>query len=346
MNNQRIDIDKHRWMALRDGLFIYVRTHRRWSMDIIVAPWERVSVLRRSELPTIRTVPFVSYAALFGAPVFAICALVMLAANRDTPLQSLGWALGISIALTVVLSGAMLLAGRVKGRRETVLYASCNFTRPLIRFKHDEGANLEMDAFLDALPTRYGTVSDAVPLGEWYRLPAPVRSVLGMLYLPLWIVTLLPRTSENDAFTWIFQGAFMVMAAMYLVLLAWQLHFFYRNPKATKEARAALLDGDYGAAELILRGVLEKSPRQPYANHLQTAVALVNGDLPQAAACSAIVEQSRIMQYLLPPFPGAMAHAPASERLRALAAWGRGVRGGRIHTAGPRGDVRETIEHS
>lgn len=74
MNTRRIDIDKTRWIELRDGLFTYVRTRRRWSMDIIVAPCERVSVPRRSAPPAIRTIPFVSYAALFGAPLFVICA--------------------------------------------------------------------------------------------------------------------------------------------------------------------------------------------------------------------------------------------------------------------------------
>lgn len=51
MNAQRIDIGKSQWIALRDGLFIHVRTRRRWCLEIHVAPRERVRLLARSALP-------------------------------------------------------------------------------------------------------------------------------------------------------------------------------------------------------------------------------------------------------------------------------------------------------
>jgi hypothetical protein len=319
MNNQRIDIDRHRWMAVRDGLFVYVRTYRRWSMDIVVAPVERVSVLRRSALPAIRSIPLVSYAALFGAPVFAVCALVMLVTRRDTPLQSLGWALILSIVLTAVFAGAMLLFGRIAGRRETMLYMSGNVYSPMIRFKHVEGTNAPLEAFLDALPAGYALGSDKVPLGEWFRLPAPLRSTLGTLYWPFYIVLLWPRDSfEGELLDSIIRGCLLIFLGAYLVFLSLQCFFYFRNPKATKEARAALLDGDYDAAAVILNGALEKTPDQPYANFLLLAESLVRGDLVKAASCADAVERSGIRQYVQPPVFGITVHRPVAEKLRTL----------------------------
>jgi hypothetical protein len=56
MNNQRIDIDKHRWMELRDGLFIYVRTYGRRRLDIAVAPQAALGRGPLSEGPILATV--------------------------------------------------------------------------------------------------------------------------------------------------------------------------------------------------------------------------------------------------------------------------------------------------
>lgn len=318
MNNHRIDIDKHRWIAVRDGLFTYVRTYRRWSMDIVVAPVERVSVLRRSALPAIRSIPFVSYAALFGAPVFAVCALVMLGTRRDTPLQSLVWALILSILLTAVFAGAMLLFGRIAGRRETMLYMSGNVYSPMIRFKHVEGSNAELEAFLDTLPTGHASPSDKVPLGEWFRLPAPLRSLLHTLYWPLYIVVLWPDPSYGGLISKLVRGALLVLMGLYFVFIGLQCFFHFRNTKATKEARAALLDGDYDAAATILRGVIEETPNHAYANYLFLAESLVRGDLQHAATCAEYVDRSDVRQHLLPPVFGVALHAPGAEKLRAL----------------------------
>src|SRR5690606_2372468 len=128
--------------------------------------------------------PFVSYAALFGAPVFAICALVMLGTHRDAPLYALGMAVAWALVVTTVFAVAMLLFGRIKGRRETLLYVSGNVYSPMIRFKHVEGSNPTLEAFLDTLPAGSSAPPGNVPLGEWYRLPSRVRSVLVSLYWP------------------------------------------------------------------------------------------------------------------------------------------------------------------
>jgi hypothetical protein len=261
----------------------------------------------------------VSYAALFGAPVFAICALVMLGIFRDTPLQALGWALIASLVLTTLLAATMLLVGRIQGHRETVLYVSGNVFSPMIRFKHDEGANGELDAFLDALPSAYGNALSNVPLGEWFRLPAPLRSTLGTLYWPFYIFLLWPRDSfEGELLDSIIRGCLLIFLGAYLVFLGLQCFFYFHNPKATKEARAALLDGDYDAAAAILIGVLEKTPGQPYANFLRLTESLVRGDLTQAASCADVVEKSRIRRLVAPPVFGVTVHSPVAEKLQDL----------------------------
>ncbi|GMV94657.1 MAG: hypothetical protein AMXMBFR82_44350 [Candidatus Hydrogenedentota bacterium] len=329
MHNQRIDIDKHRWMAVRDGIFIYVKTYRRWSMDIVVAPVERVSVLRRSALPVIRSIPFVSYAALFGAPVFAICALVMLGTHRDAPLYALGMAVVCSLALTTVFAVAMLLFGRIKGRRETLLYVSGNVYSPMIRFKHTEGGNPTLEAFLDTLPAGSAASPGNVPLGEWYRLPSRARSVLVSLYWPMYTYVFWPRQPiEGEISNMLAWGVVVLLLGGYLVFLGLLLWFYFRNPRATKEARAALFDGDYDAGATILRGVIEKTPGQPYANYLLLAESLVRGDLEHAATCADVVEKSRIRQFVAPPVFGITVHSPVAEKLRDLERYQREKRSG------------------
>jgi hypothetical protein len=189
----------------------------------------------------------------------------------------------------------------------------------MIRFKHVEGTNAPLEAFLDALPAGYALASDKVPLGEWFRLPAPLRSLLHTLYWPLYIFLLWPRDSfEGKLLDSIIRGCLLIFLGAYLVFFGMQCFFYFRNPKATKDARAALLDGDFDAAATILRGVLEKAPGEPYANFLLLAESLVRGDLVQAAACAEVVEKSRVRQLVAPPVFGVTVHSPVAEKLRAL----------------------------
>ena len=320
MNAQRIDIGKGQWIELKDSLFIHVRTRRRWCLDIFVAPLERVKLLRRGEPPLLRTIPFVSYAALFGAPVFAVCVLVALAAKRDQPLYALGLAAVCSLAITALFAAGMLLYGRIRGRRETALYASGSFYDPVMRFAHEEGTNPELEAFLGTLPTGYADVSPATLLGEMYRLPSPWRSFLGTIYWLPWLYMAWAQQYHGPysaTFVRVCSGA---LFALFGVVFGAQTLFYLRNPKATKLARAAMFDGDYDAAALVLDRVLEESPGNPYANYLQMGVALLQGDLERASSCAEVVKGSRILQYLWPPLFGVAACMPSAENLRALAA--------------------------
>lgn len=318
MNNQRIDIGKGQWIALRDGLFIHVRTRRHWCMDINVVPRERVRLIARSALPLLRTIPFVSYAALFGAPAFAICVVVALGVYRESPGFALAMAALWTVPLTVLLAVCMQLFGRIIGRRETVLYTCSSVHYPVIRIRHKDGTNPALEAFLDTLPTGTTTPAAQGPLSEMYRLPSPWRSFLGMCYLPAWAWLAFAPVIDGahlDIYSRVCNGALL---AFFGIVFGAQTLFYLRNPKATKLSRAAMFDGDYDVAALVLDRVLEESPGNPYANYLQMGVALLQGDLERAASCAEVVKMSRVMQYLWPSLLGVSVLAPSAENLREL----------------------------
>ncbi|MCC6697930.1 MAG: hypothetical protein IT365_20055 [Candidatus Hydrogenedentes bacterium] len=323
MNNPRIDIGKRQWIALRDGLFIHVRTRRHWCVDISVVPRERVRLIARSALPLLRTIPFISYAALFGAPAFAICVVVALGVYRESPGFGLAMAILWTLPLTVLLAVCMQLFGRIIGRRETVLYTCSSVHYPVIRIRHKEGTNPALEAFLDTLPTGTDTPATQGPLSEMYRLPSPRRSAVGLIYLAVWLSMAWSsgyQVSNHADIDSLNLWCFGVLAALYTFASGAQLLFYLCIPRTAKEARAALFDGDYEAAALILGRQLEETPGHPYASFLRMAVALMQGDLEGAATCAEVVKKSRIMRYLWPPLLGVIELTPHAENLRALAA--------------------------
>jgi len=332
MNNQRIDIGPDRWMELRDGLFIYARTYGRRRLDLVIAPELAVSRGPLSEEPPLSSTLQRVMVALFLFMMFGLAGFVV----QDVIRRFRGISLPGMIPITLLLAG--LLAWRMlrKGSRlvtpGTRLFFA-DYAASSIRISLITGENPELDAALERLPTSswlahpcFGTIH--------YRLLSPFAEMARATILPIMMVGLI-------AAIWIVWNSvppktFPLMTLFWV--LFWLIPVVYHGyhaltlPRALHTARTAIIEGDYAAASIILRGVLDTTADHPFGNYYQTALALIDGDLEQAAKRVESIEHSKLVKFLTPPLRGIRVDLPAPMFLRGAATFLENQRSGNLDT--------------
>jgi hypothetical protein len=275
MINQRIDIDKRRWMAVRDGLFIYTDAPSLlrfvWCRRVVVSRPDMVDVIQRSRYFYGMELILYRFVVVFLGAYFSLYSLV----SWWNPFSSYPVFQTIGLSLFIAL---LAVLGSFTCRKTRFCVDGFSFGKRDFMFAHVYDANPELDTILDKLEQQ--------PDASGFLTPSPVRIFLPRIWFwrPILAVVLLstpwvgPVSPMHEPHaiwhpTLLVLGGFALSAAI--------MRFYL--PTHVREARSALLEGDVAAAESLLTPFLERNPNHAFANYLRMMVALLQGDPGSAA---------------------------------------------------------------
>ncbi len=288
MIDLRIDSDRTTRLEVRGRLLYCIRTSKWWGIEVIVAPLDRVK-LRGSGVET-----FTSAFVLIGF------AAAILASGLSL------WFLHASYVMHLLVAGTLILMGVKAGLRRMVscvlswwrgerwvhLYLTPYTTHGQVHAAYREGSSAAFDAVVEQI-RRYQdsdfASSPSVVRFAYYTPFAESVRFLSNLVIP---VCILIPIAVGDWGNYFLNLLIAVMAPLYLIgtlLLLWC--FFAR--RKLKVAEAALFDGDYDTAALVLSGLPEPASQGIHATHLAAMLALLRGDLNVMADSLAVMQRAK-----------------------------------------------------
>ncbi len=319
MTNQRIDIDANRWVELRDGLVYFVRFRKR-GLEIAIAPWERVRVLEHSEFTWLGELSPTTFMCILAIPILGVCALAIDAVSDATGLHAVALAALLAVPVTMLLGIVLGWAVRkYAGGPVQLSIAGSNWTH-VARMPLNENLSANLPALLNKVPNYSERVDAAVPQAVRYTINEQsvfaIVSAVGTLVLASGSM-LLPVLADDD------EGGSSTFGALsgFLAIVFGVLPLVSKGAAAggPADARKALYERNLDRASILLARKLAEKPKDPPANYLAMAPALLKGDLEKAAGHAAIYEESKREAWNWP-----QEHSPTAQRLRALMAYERG----------------------
>jgi hypothetical protein len=322
MTNTRVDIDKSTRLEVRGRLLYCIQT-RKWSgIRIAVVPVERVRLGTNGGLALTRWV--LSALLVFGVSAASYGLWSILEFEGLVVFTLLGCQVGMPTVFPSVVADVKAWYLR-SNRVRLVLDDGVGPVSVLYRV----GSDPEMDVLIERIRHNEDDQLSVSPAsvqfsytstrGELvgYLIDLLPFSVFGIIVFNLW--------SSSSVYTllMVFSAWIAVMYGPRLLAILWRI----MATRRIRNAEAAMFDGEFDTAQLLLSALVEPALRGPYAANLQVTLALVRGDLNAAADFLAVLQRSFTYQVVfgttyfglrLRPRP---APTPNPEVVRKLAAY-------------------------
>ncbi|MCL4694513.1 MAG: hypothetical protein KJ060_18640, partial [Candidatus Hydrogenedentes bacterium] len=161
-----------------------------------------------------------------------------------------------------------------------------------IQVRYEEGSSPILDTIVGQIRSRQAAHCSSSPFPVRFTYFTTRADVVRLLADQIFFGCIAVPTVVGNWGSYLGNLLIAVLVPLYLIgmlLISWR----YFTRRKLKVAEAALFDGDYEEAALVLSGLPERTSRRPPAMHLAAMLAMLRSDLVEVADALADLERAK-----------------------------------------------------